>query len=394
MFRLTVFLLLPGTLFAEAVGPDELVQLALENNPGLAAAQARTDAAHARVPQVRSLPDPELGYRYYAQSMNDRQELMVSQRFPYPGTLSLRGEVAGAAAEARNLDTEALRRNVTADIHTLYADLAYLDATVSILQRNSELFIQTEHIIEGRIEAGQAGSADLLRARIARARIDDEQVALEARRPALVARLNALLGRPADSPLPALQPLADYLTTINAAASVSSMGQNPELLALDRTLAGQRSAIELARRSGLPDFSVGVEWMDTGAGRRDEVKLLFGVSLPIWRERYRAAEREARAEVRATESNRLERQYALEAELRDARDRHADALRRVNLYRNILIPQAHEVVTAEESAYRSGKADLLNFIEAQRVLLDLERVQQESLAEKVRTQAIIRRISG
>jgi outer membrane protein, heavy metal efflux system len=400
MFRTFLFFLFPSFLFAEAVGPEALVVLAFNNNPALAAAQARTDATEARIPQARSLPDPELGYGYYAQRMNSRQELMVRQRFPYPGTLNLRGEVAGAAADVAILGTEALRRNLIADIYTLYADLAYLDATRSILQRNSDLFVQTENLIEGRIAAGRAGSAELLRTRIARTRIEDEIAALEARRPALVAQLNAVIGQSSESSLPALVPLTEHVA-VGVAPSVGytsaylqGLSQNPEILAIDRTLAGQRSEIELARRAGRPDFSVGGEWMDTGSGRRDEVKLLFGVSLPIWRDRYRAAEREARAEVRASENDRLNQLYALEAELREAKQARADALRRVQLYRDTLIPQAREVVTAEESAYQAGQVDLLNLIEAQRVLLDLERIEQAALAEQVRAEAIIRRILG
>lgn len=409
MFRTFLFFLFPSVLFAEAVGPEALVALAFDNNPALAAAQARTDATEARIPQARSLPDPELGYGYYAQRMNSRQELMVRQRFPYPGTLNLRGEVAGAAADVAILGTEALRRNLIAEIYTLYADLAYLDATRSILQRNSDLFVQTENLIEGRIAAGRAGSAELLRTRIARTRIEDEIAVLEARRPALEARLNAVIGQSAETPIPALVPLAEHVAVgvpplgglesekpaeAGTPTHLQGLSQNPEILAIDRTLAGQRSEIELARRAGRPDFSVGVEWMDTGSGRRDEVKLLFGVSLPIWRDRYRAAEREARAEVRASENDRLNRLYALEAELREAKQARADALRRVQLYRDTLIPQAREVVTAEESAYQAGQVDLLNLIEAQRVLLDLERIEQAALAEQVRAEAIIRRILG
>jgi len=400
MFRTFLFFLFPSFLFAEAVGPEALVVLAFNNNPALAAAQARTGATEARIPQARSLPDPELGYGYYAQRMNSRQELMVRQRFPYPGTLNLRGEVAGSAADVAILGTEALRRNLIADIYTLYADLAYLDATRSILQRNSDLFVQTENLIEGRIAAGRAGSAELLRTRIARTRIEDEIAALEARRPALVAQLNAVIGQSSESSLPALVPLTEHVAVGVAplggytSAYVQGLSQNPEILAIDRTLAGQRSEIELARRAGRPDFSVGVEWMDTGSGRRDEVKVLFGVSLPIWRDRYRAAEREARAEVRASENDRLNRLYALEAELREAKQARTDALRRVQLYRDTLIPQAREVVTAEESAYQAGEVDLLNLIEAQRVLLDLERIEQAALAEQVRAEAIIRRILG
>lgn len=406
MFRSLILLLFPSALFAGALGPDALVALALKNNPSLAASQARAEAAGARVSQVQSLPDPELGYGYYAQRMYERQELMLRQRFPYPGTLNLRGEVAGSVADAANLGTEALSRNLTADIHALYADLAYLDATHSILQRNSDLFKQTENLIEGRIAAGRAGSAGLLRTRIARTRITDELAALDARRTALVARLNSLLGQSPDSPLPQLVSLADYaadgfslvsdLEPAEAGTSrhLHGLGRNPELLAIDRTLEGQRSEIALARRSGRPDFSLGVEWMDTGSSRRDEVKLLFGVSLPVWRERYRAAERQIRAEVKATENDRLERLYSLDAELRDARTRYADALRRVRLYRDTLIPQAREVVAAEESAYSAGEVDLLNLIEARRVLLDLERIEQAALAEQVRAAAIIRRISG
>lgn len=394
MHRFFIFLLFPLLAGADPRGPEDLVEQALAHNPALAAAQARAEAAAARIPQAQSLPDPELGYGYYAQRMNDRQTLMLRQRFPSPGTRGRRGEVAEAAAGVADLRADTLRRNLTADMHTLYADLVYLDGTIALFQRNRELYAQTERFLEGRLEAGRATSAELLRTRLARARLEDEIAVLASRRPALAARLNALLGQSTATPLPDLKPLNEVVGRFDHPPAERDFSRNPELLALDQTIAGQRSAIALARQSGRPDFSLGVEWMDTGSGRQDEIKLLLGVQLPIWRETVRAAGREARAEALAFTHDRRNRELALEAEWQEATERQRDARRRLELTRDQLLPQARAVLEAEESAYRSGTSDLLNLIDAQRVLLDLQRMELNALAEFIRNAAIIHRITG
>jgi cobalt-zinc-cadmium efflux system outer membrane protein len=373
---------------------ESLIDYARENNPTLAAAKARADALLQRIAQVRSLDDPELMYGYYVQRMNDRQMLSLTQRFPYPGTLRLRAEMASRTAEQAGFDALASQRMIEEQIRIAYADLALIDATDRLLGENALLVKQIESVIEARIRSGQGTAAESLRNQIERERILDEQATLKTQRTAKVAALNALLGRRISAELPLFDDLAQHLPGEQAVTQGDpQLATYPELMAADQSIQASQAGINLARREGLPGFSVGIEYMDVAGGRRDEWMLTAGIRLPIWRERYRANQREARANVRVAESRWQALRDALAAEWQAASQERNNALRKASLYRDRLIPQAQQVVTSEENAYRANEADLLRVIEARRMLLDLERVFYQAAAQAIRSDATLQRIT-
>ena len=84
---------------------DCLVYAAL-NNPGLEAAFYRWRAAVERIPQARSLPDPQFTYRYYIREVEtrvgpQRQAFGLAQTVPWPGKLEHRAGEAAQAARGR-----------------------------------------------------------------------------------------------------------------------------------------------------------------------------------------------------------------------------------------------------------------------------------------------------
>jgi cobalt-zinc-cadmium efflux system outer membrane protein len=84
---------------------DALVQQVLVRNPSLAQMVAAWQAASARYPQVTSLDDPMFGAAVAPASIGSEEvdfgyRLEISQRFPFPGKLRLRGENALAEASA------------------------------------------------------------------------------------------------------------------------------------------------------------------------------------------------------------------------------------------------------------------------------------------------------
>ncbi len=374
---------------------EALLDYAREHNPTLAVAKARADALLQRINQVRSLDDPELMYGYYVQRMNDRQMLSLSQRFPYPGTLQLRGEMAARTAEQAGFEALSTQRMIEEQIRIAYADLALLDATKRLLGENAALVKRMETVIEARIRSGQGTAAESLRNQIERERILDEQTTLRAQRTARAAALNALLGRTMDAELPLLEDLADQLPNDKIPPPRSPLlAGYPELMAADQAIQASQVGIDLARSEGLPGFSVGIEYMDVAGGRRDEWMVTAGIRLPIWRERYRASQREARANARVAESRRQALHNLLAAEWQTAVQEKNDALRKVTLYRDRLIPQAQQVVTSEENAYRADRSDLLRVIETRRMLLDLERLFYQAAAQVIRSDATLRRIEA
>ncbi len=112
---------------------------------------------------------------------------------------------------------------------------------------------------------------------------------------------------------------------------------------------------------------MGVDWIQTdGAASggvrdsgKDPVVLMFSMNIPLWRDSYKAAERQAKANVRKTQQQKINTENETIAQAIQMLYDVEDSQRKMHLYGDILVSKAQELVQASESAYRAGTIDFL-----------------------------------
>jgi hypothetical protein len=98
-----------------------LIKYAVENNPGLKAARLEWARVIQKYPQVTSLEDPMLTYTYPIEEIETRlgpqdQVFMLSQRFPFPGKLGLKGEVVSKEVEIAKTSYDRTVRDLIVEV--------------------------------------------------------------------------------------------------------------------------------------------------------------------------------------------------------------------------------------------------------------------------------------
>ncbi len=366
---------------------DRYLSYGLHHNAGLRAAYERWRADLERVPQVTSLPDPQLSFTQFVEEVQTRtgpqeRRYSLQQTLPWFGKLDQQGTVASARAEEQWQRVQAVRVEVARDIRVAFHDYAYLGESLRITGEVFELLKQLEPIVQQRIAAGSAGQGDLLRLQVEIGRVENELAGLREVRASSSARLAAAMNlrHRAPLPLPALaEPTAERLHLEAEALLRRAEELNPQLAELRERITANRSARELAGYQRYPDVTLGVDYIETGsavapvAGSGDDpwgVRVMF--NLPIWSPKYRAAEREADHQIAAAAHALSNRRETLRAELEHAAFLLDDAARQVVLYRDTLLPRAREGLEVTRTAYRSGSASVLDLIDSERALLEFE----------------------
>ena len=120
----------------------------------------------------------------------------------------------------------------------------------------------------------------------------------------------------------------------------------------------------------------------------------LGFSIPIWWGAYGAGVESAAASQRAADEGVRGQRLALEAELEDALFGLRDAQRRQVLYRDDILPKARETLVSTTASYRSGRAALIDLIDAQRTLLEFDLALERSLADAFIAAARVRALVG
>jgi outer membrane protein TolC len=116
---------------------------------------------------------------------------------------------------------------------------------------------------------------------------------------------------------------------------------------------------------------------------------MASINLPIWYRKYRAAEKEARLRHAAVQEERVNTKNQLEADLKLALYHFRDAERKIDLYRDTLIPKADESLQVAQLGFETGKVSFISLIDAERLLLEFELAHERALADRAKRLAEI-----
>ncbi len=391
----------------EATNLRSCLRYGLQKNPGLRAAFERWRASVERAPQVSTLPDPVFSFAHFVEEVQtrtgpQRNRVGLSQAFPWPGKLRLAGEAAVHRAEALWSKVVATRLALVRRIKRAWFDYAFLARAIGIETANLRLLEQLDPIVQRRIQGG-AGQGDLLRLQVEIGKLENDLETLRKLGPTIRARLNAALDRPSDAPM-AMPTLREPVTTAVQTEQLATQleRKNPELESLRQEIRRAEKQVDLAALQGLPDFTVGVDWFDTGEALApgtpgsgdDPVDLRLNMTLPIWRGKYAAARRQAQHSREAAARSLADRQNALRADLELRAYELDDAARQVALYRDTLLPRARQAFEVVRASYRSAGASLLDVIDAQRILLMFEKAYWQASSNWEKSLADLEALCG
>ncbi len=404
---------------------DDYLVEAAENNPELRARFYDYQAALERVPQVGSLPDPQVSFGYFIRPMefpmgNQRADLSLMQMFPWFGTLGAREDAASRMALARYEAFLGAKNQLYFDVKSVWYELYELEREIEIMNDNLDLLRELEELSLMRFQASAPGSSsgsssmasmsqgsnsqpssmsggmsggmaggtgmsgsmtgmesgnagnmqgsmgsgnsgnmqgrmggsmsgnmvgggmsDVLRVRMEINEIENMVALLVDSRAPLTAGFNKLLNRSANLDVTVADTLdMRVLTTAEQALLDNMIRDNPMIKMLEEEAGAFEVRERIARLEGRPTFGAGLNYMIFSApgsnavsmGGRNMVMPMVTMTIPIYREKYRAREREARLNrdmvLSSRENVANELAVRLSGVLRDL----ADAERRSDLY--------------------------------------------------------------
>lgn len=388
---------------------ETLVQYALANNPGVQSAQYTAHSLSERQPQAKSLPDPQLLTTVFLEEIQTAagpQELAMSlaQKFPWFGKLDLRGQVACQEAMAAYARATALELKVVEQVKRSYFDLSYVQNAISETKKLEQPLKDVIRIAKAKYEAsaGRGGLESLLQTQVELAKLQTAIIEFERNRADAQAKLAGILHLPAGTRIDALPNLkqTDLAHTAKTLLGLIEDCQ-PELFARRHEIARDQSSIDLARREFWPDVTFGVSWYEMAdrgispvSNGQDAFSLGFGVNLPIYRKRLRAAVREAEYKKSATilkyaaDRDRLQAEVEALYALFEAQDRVLKILEAE------LLPPADQTLQLSVESYRTGTLEFQQLIDSYRTLLSYRIDYHKRKALREQAIASLERVVG
>lgn len=359
----------------------DVYELVEARSPRLDAARQMTAAAVARIRPTRTLPDPVLQLGLMNRNLPGlgladplgMNQVQLMQMVPIAGKLGLAGRIASAQADAARARAADLGWDLRARAAMAFYEIYQADRSIAIAMATQGLLRDVAITARTLYSVGQGRQADILRAQVEVDRMTEEIARMRTMRAAAAARLNALLDRPSDTPVPS--PVLPRFPSALASRDTlehRAIAGRPMLAAAAREVEASIDAERRARREIWPDLQVGASYGQrpmVGGGTERMASFMVGFSVPIWAGRRQLEMRRETAAMRLSAEAEL---TAMRAETRGRVGELVAALERARelraLYVTTIVPQAEATVASTFAAYRVGDVDLPMLLDAQMTL--------------------------
>jgi outer membrane protein TolC len=381
----------PTQTAATVLTLDAVVREVLENNPAVQSAAHMVAAQRRKISQARALPDPQVSVGWMGNATpfsvqqgdpSSYRSVGAMQMLPYPGKLRLKGEIAGKEMEAGAADYEAVRRKVASQAKATFFDYFYYDKALQVALKDKELLRQLSKISEARYRVGKAMQQDVLKSQTEVSMLLQKITILEQQRAVAQARLNLLMARSPESPLPpaadvALAPSSRPLDDLYRLAEKNS----PMLQREQRMVERNQLAVNLAEKEYRPDLSVGFMYQQR-PDLPDMKGATFTINVPVfYRGKQREGVRQAQEEVIAAQKSREDRANETRFEIKQAYLAAKAARDLADLYTKAVVPQSSLTLESSMSAYQVGSNDFLTVLSNFSTLLNYETDYYRQIAD-------------
>lgn len=380
----------------------ELIKTTLQNNPGLQAVKKKWQQTIERLPQIDSYPDPILKYTYFLENVETRvgpqkQIFTVSQRFPFPGKLSLKGEMVVKDAEVAYLDYEHTILKLISKVKTSYYELWYTHQAIDLTKKNMDLMEHLVKISEADFSVDGTTLTDVFKAQQQLAQLQYDLILLREQQEAVKTQINALLDLPPETEvgIPEKVRFRSFEYVPDALYHIAEK-YSRRLKMAQQEIEKSDHAISLAKREYWPDLTAGFTYIEidnadpvvmnnrlaeVDDSGKDAYALNLAINIPIQWGRRNASLREAKLRMGEAKLNKKNIKNELFADIKSLYFKIKNSERLVRLYQDSLIPQSEQSIQTAETWYKEKRASLSGILETRSAWLNFNLAHRRALAD-------------
>ncbi|MBI5555416.1 MAG: TolC family protein [Elusimicrobia bacterium] len=401
----TFIIVVRSSLFAAespTVTLSEVIKVALRENPQLKAAQAKYKASQATIKSAGSLPDPWLGLEYQnipqgTLKFNEAEMKMYtfSQEIPWPGKLSLKTKVAASSADITAAEYEGKQREIIALVKRAYFELYQNYQLLKIAQENEQLLRQTVSVAQQKYSAGKNNLAEVLKAKVELAKLQNNIISLKNQLAVSRTRLNTLLNRKPEAEIgrPEYTDNNEFRYTLTELTELA-LAHRPELNIARANVKQSAIKLSLAKRDYLPDFMLAYK-QRVRSGEFMGWDSMLNVMVPLWFwQNQNNMVKSMRAEKEMSEADYQAMARMVVSEIEQMYWKAEAAQRQLKLYETDILPQAEQVWKISQTGYETDKADFLDLLDSQRMYLEAVQDYYMSLTDYQMAKAELEQMVG
>ncbi|MFZ3181367.1 MAG: TolC family protein [Methylocystis silviterrae] len=378
------------------VTAESVVALAKKLSPEMAAAVLDADSASQRVGAAGVQPDPVVTLQ--AWDVNSRgvgqRWIGAQQTFRLWGKTDLERGVAEADADAAWHRSHAIEIDLVARVKTAFAQYNAAQRAVALSKSLKQRVDQLLELLLLRYGASSVEQEDVIKAELEAANAAADVARREGESKSTAARLNALIGRDARSPLGAPKGFPSLKTKLTLAGVQDlARASNPQLAATHAQVRSATTAKKLTDLNYYPDITAGANFVQRQTGENSGMFML-GFTVPLQYEAKDAEQRAASASVGAAQARNEALRIRLDGEVAEAWFRLEAVRKAIGIFEQRQLPPAKLSIDTARSGFDAGTTSLAALLDSER---RLRAIELELLGLKIEEQsryADLERLAG
>jgi outer membrane protein len=314
------------------------------------------------------------------------------------GRIGAETHVAEAEHNLAQVRVHDVESNLEYEVAATYARLVEVGRDVQAAQESVDALAESQRIAKQMLDVGKIARVDLLKIDTRLADVQAELIELSNEQQILAGQLNALMGRPVDTPVAAQTSLPHPEVAISAdqAALAAVTGNTQYQLAEAQTKVAQRS-VEQAKSQLRPTLSFSADFfkqsLDPFSVYRGGAIAGFSFNYPIFNrplnhrvQEAKSLELEDRSKADQARLDAMQRAHTARLQVQDA-DARIEATQSS-------IADARETLRIEQEKQRYGRETIEHLLDAQAALLTSEADYYRALADYTIAAASLKRETG
>jgi outer membrane protein TolC len=392
-----LLLVAPAAVYAAeaSLSLAEAQRIAAERSRQLVAQDSAVLASREMAVAAGQLPDPSLKFGIENLPVNGSDafsttaDFMTMRRIGVMQELT-RGEKRQLRAERFEREAErglaaktAMLASIQRDTALAWLDRYYAESASAILAEQSREARLEIDAAETAYRSGRGAQADVYSARSELAMIEDRASDIGRRIRNAKTALSRWVGQAADAQLSG-KPAMDVIR-IDTRSLDSELAHHPQIMILSKQEEIAETEARLARANKQADWGLEVMYGQRGSSYSSMISV--GVSIPLQWDQKNRQDREVAAKQAMLEQARAQREDMLRAHVAEVRamvNEWENARERRARYERELVPLSKERTQATLTAYRGGKAGLMDVLAARRNEIDVRLQSLQLEAETAR----------
>lgn len=385
----------------ESMTLQQILDTATKNNPTVIESQKRWEEKEGRIPVASAWSNPKFGImkddiQGGPLSFNSAMmtEYSLTQEIMNPSKLKTMGKMAGSDAQMAKANYQDKQLEAYTAAKTSYYDLLYAGKALEIGKENQQLMGQLVQIAQVNYSTGMVSLQDALRAQTEFSKMTTDLLSMASMESVARAKLNTAMGRSANAVLTVKEEFTAPAPNFDLAGlSKVASEVKPAVAGMQRQVEMAQSGVELAKKQQLPDYEFQLAYKDRKQTEMetqpDTWRVGVMVMLPIWQDKNKGEIKSAAANLDAAQASLTNMQNMTALDIQMALTEAQSAWRKIDLYKNTIVPQAEQTYQAGVVGYTNGKVDFMAVLDSLNALRNAKldyykaRIDYEKAAAKL-----------